>query len=440
MRKVRLARKILNRQKFWNLIGYKPTKNQLAIHNSTARFRINISGRRAGKSWSAAKEIEPWILSPGTRGWIVAPTYELADKIARIVKEDLLLKLKLPIAAKKEINGQLYYFKVAGLNSELWVKSADAPDSLIGEGIDFLVIDEAAAIKKIVWEQYLRPTLSDREGWCLMTTTPRGYNFVHSLWERGQSKEFPEWESWQNPSHESPYFKDDITELNRTLTLETYEQEYEARFTNFSGKCFNFSRSTHVIKGLKYNPDLPVYCSIDFGYRLSATGWFQIKQNEEGKDTIYQIAEICHEPNIKTEDLADRIRKKNYPVVAYYGDPAGGGVQSQSGIGDIEIFKRKGMIVRFKRDTVSRNVVNGVSHVRSWFEDADGNAHFFVSDKCKGSIDSYDNYRYPERKEDQRVKEEPLKDGRNDHACDMLRYFIVNLYPIKRRTAGVIDW
>ena len=130
----------------------------------------------------------------------------------------------MPIAAKKEINGQLYYFKVAGLNSELWVKSADAPDSLIGEGIDFLVIDEAAAIKKIVWEQYLRPTLSDREGWCLMTTTPRGYNFVHSLWERGQSKEFPEWESWQNPSHESPYFKDDITELKRTLTLETYEQ------------------------------------------------------------------------------------------------------------------------------------------------------------------------------------------------------------------------
>ena len=129
-----MVRKILNRQKFWNLIGYKPTKNQLAIHDSTARFRINISGRRAGKSWSAAKEIEPWILSPGTRGWIVAPTYELADKIARIVKEDLLLKLKLPIAAKKEINGQLYYFKVAGLNSELWVKSADAPDSLIGEG------------------------------------------------------------------------------------------------------------------------------------------------------------------------------------------------------------------------------------------------------------------------------------------------------------------
>ena len=306
MRKVRLARKILNRQKFWNLIGYQPTKNQLAVHNSTARFRINIQGRRSGKSFGAAREIEPWILSPNTRGWIVAPTYELADKIARIVKEDLLINLRLPVAAKKEINGQLYYVKIAGLNSELWVKSADSPESLIGEGIDYLIIDEAAAIKKIIWEQYLRPTLSDREGWCLMTSTPRGFNFLQKLWEFGKSDQFPEWESWQHPSHESPFFKDDIAELKRTLTLETYEQEYEARFTNFSGKCFSFSRSTHVVKGLKYNSDLPVYCSIDFGYRMPAVGWFQIKQNDEGKDTIYQIDEICHEANVKTEELADR--------------------------------------------------------------------------------------------------------------------------------------
>tara|TARA_R100001530_G_scaffold972_1_gene1713 strand:- start:52 stop:309 length:258 start_codon:yes stop_codon:yes gene_type:complete len=73
-------------------------------------------------------------LSPGTRGWIVAPTYDLADKIARIIKEDLLVRLKLPVESKKEISGQLYYMKLAGLNSELWVKSADAPESLLGEG------------------------------------------------------------------------------------------------------------------------------------------------------------------------------------------------------------------------------------------------------------------------------------------------------------------
>ena len=78
-----------------------------------------------------------------------------------------MVKLKLPIANKKEVNGDLYYLKLAGLNSELSVKSADSPESLIGEGIDYLVIDEAAALSnKLIWEQYLRPTLSDRQGWC----------------------------------------------------------------------------------------------------------------------------------------------------------------------------------------------------------------------------------------------------------------------------------
>ena len=134
------------------------------------------------------------------------------------------------------------------------------------------------------------------------------------------------------------------------------------------------------------------------------------------------------------------ILRPDSPVAAYYGDPAGGGVQSQSGMGDIEQFRRKGIRVRYKTDKVSRNIANGVSHVRSFIEDANGDSHFYVSDRCKGSIESYEGYRYPEHRVDQRLKEEPMKDGRHDHQCDALRYFIVNRFPIKRRTAGVIDW
>ena len=273
-----------------------------------------------------------------------------------------------------------------------------------------------------------------------MTSTPRGYNWLFDLYERGQDDDFPEWESWQHPSHESPYFKDDIKELKRTLTLETYLQEYESQFTSFTGKVYPFIHSTHVVPGLKYDPKLETFISIDFGFRMPAVGFYNVKRNKEGKDTIYQFDEICHEENIKTEDLIDKILQKKYKVDAYYGDPAGGGVQSQSGISEIQQFARRGIFVRTRSDTASRNVVNGVNHVRSWFEDANGDAHFFVSDKCKGSIKSYDNYRYPEKKEDQRIKEEPLKDGRSDHMNDATRYLCVNVFPIKRNIAGVIDW
>jgi hypothetical protein len=45
-----------------------------------------------------------------------------------------MTELKLPLESKKEISGDLYYMKLAGLNSEIVVKSADAVDSLIGDG------------------------------------------------------------------------------------------------------------------------------------------------------------------------------------------------------------------------------------------------------------------------------------------------------------------
>jgi|TARA_R100000084_G_C4649057_1_gene148555 hypothetical protein len=352
-----------------------------------------------------------------------------------------MVKLKLPIENKKEVNGDLYYMKLAGLNSELSVKSADSPESLIGEGIDYLVIDEAAAMpNKLIWEQYLRPTLSDRQGWCLMVSTPRGFNWWHKLWSRGGDEKFPDWESWQHSSSESPFFKDQIEDLKKELTDETYRQEYEAQFTSFSGKCLPYSDAIHTKTNLKYNPGLPTYVSIDFGYRKPAVVVVQVDHKSKGLPTLYQIDEIAMVENIKTEDLAERVRKLPYNVVAYFGDPAGGGRSSQSGISDIQIFWRKGMRVRFRKDAMTRNVVNGVSHMRRWFEDANGDSHFFVSSKCKGSITSYQNYRYPENRAEQAVKEEPLKDGVHDHVNDALRYLICNLFPIKSRMAGVIDW
>jgi len=115
-------------------LGYAPTPQQLQVHNSTSRFRVCLMGRRSGKSFMAAHEILPWLLTPNTRGWIVGPNYALANKIAREVKRVVMTQLQLPLESKKEISGDLYYMKLAGLNSELSVKSAENQESLIGDG------------------------------------------------------------------------------------------------------------------------------------------------------------------------------------------------------------------------------------------------------------------------------------------------------------------
>ena len=71
-----------------------------------------------------------------------------------------------------------------------------------------------------------------------------------------------------------------------------------------------------------YNPSFPTFCSLDFGYRMPAAAWFQTNM-VEGKWHINIIDEIIHESNVKTYDLARRIKSRPYNVQAYFGDPAG---------------------------------------------------------------------------------------------------------------------
>ena len=357
----------------------------------------------------------------------------MAFKIGREIHENLIIKYKFPTVTKRVVNGQLFYAKFIN-GSEVWIKSGESPDTgLVGEGLDWLIIDEAAIISQTICEQYLRPTLSDRGGWALFVSTPRGYNWLYDLSTRGQSDDYSEWESWQHPSNYSRYFRDNIEDLKRELTKETFEQEYLAQFTSFAGKVYPFDRNVHVGR-FDYNPHWETYCSVDFGYRMPSVVWLQVGK-VDGDVEIHIIDEVIHDTNIKTEELAEKILSKDYAVQQVYCDPAGAGVQSTSGIGDVEIFKKKGIFPRFRKDKISRSIPSGIDLVRSFVENAEGKARLYVSHKCKGIIEDFENYRYPDRKANQQLKDEPLKDGRHDHGMDAVRYFFTNRFPIVKREA-----
>ena len=69
------------------------------------------------------------------------------------------------------------------------VKSADNPQRLRGEGLDFLVMDEAAFVKEETWTEVLRPTLTEEKGSALFISTPRGMNnWFYRLWVDSENK------------------------------------------------------------------------------------------------------------------------------------------------------------------------------------------------------------------------------------------------------------
>ena len=427
------------KKKWFEFMGYTPHNGQTKLHyptKETARFFVMVCGRRFGKTTASAMEATYIASQPNKRIWMVGLSYEKADLMFREVWQKMVVGHSNDIIRASE-KDRYIKFK---WGTTVEAKSADNPDSLVGEGLDLLIIDECAKVKRRIWDMYLSPTLSDRKGKCIFITTPEGYNWVYDLYLLGKTDDL--WESHQAPSWENNYSFPDgendafLVERKRNMSKELYEQEYGSQFTSFEGRVYPFD-STLDMGDFPYNPNLPTFCSIDFGYRQSATGWFQISR-VGGHWHTYMIDEILHERNIKTDELADRIKAKPYNVGRYFGDPAGSQVQGQSGLGDIEIFRRKGIQVHSVRDKTSRSIASGVSHVRSFIENAQGERFFHLDKKCVNMAIDLENYRYPEAKEGKDLKGDPIKDGMHDHGADMIRYYYINRFPIKNKDIRMI--
>ena len=423
------------KKKWFEYTGYVPHKGQERLHfpKKDARFLVAVCGRRWGKSVAASKEIEISLNNSKTRSWVVAPTYQTAEKVFREVWHTCIQNPdpSMNIPTRRASYKDMYIETKTGSIFE--AKSADNPNSLVGEGLDLLILDEAAKQKERVWEMYLRPTLSDRKGKAMFITTPEGYNWVYDLYLRG--KEDEEWLSFNSPSWENQYAypeginDSDLLEAKRNMSPEIFDQEYGSLFTSFAGRVYPFDRRLDM-GNFPYNPQFPCYCSIDFGYRMPAVAWFQTYQVKD-RWHINIIDSIIHKSDVKTDVLADMVRRKPYKVHSYFGDPAGKSVQGQSGLGDSEIFRKLGMRIYSVKDRLSRSIASGISHVRSFIENAEGERFLHVDKKCQGLVEDFENYRYPEHKEGTDLKGDPKKDGYHDHGMDMVRYFFTNRFPIR---------
>jgi hypothetical protein len=218
----------------FNKIGYKPHKAQQTIHNSSARFRYLACGRRFGKTLLAAHEITTASCVPFQRFWVVAPTYSLTEKAFREIYKNFLMYM--PNWIEKASESEL---KIKLKNQTIIeCKSADNPESLLGEGLNGMIIDEAARIKDDVWQQYLRPTLSDKQGWMMAISTPQGMNWFYRGFQDGVQK-INNTESWNFTTADNPYIvPEEIALAKATLPERVFEQEYMGRFLGNVGGVF----------------------------------------------------------------------------------------------------------------------------------------------------------------------------------------------------------
>ncbi len=120
---------------------------------------------------------------------------------------------------------------------EISIRSADHPDSLRGESLDFVVLDECAFMQSSAWHEALRPSLSDRVGKAMFISTPAGRGWFWQLFQ--QAADGGEYERWQLPTSDNPYILDsEIEAAYKTLPERIFQQEYEAMFLDDAGGVF----------------------------------------------------------------------------------------------------------------------------------------------------------------------------------------------------------
>src|SRR3990167_1411657 len=149
-------------------IDYKLHASQFQVFSDPARFVILSAGRRFGKTVLALIDLlSVAFAKEKSRCWYVAPTYKQAEMIAWKMLQDMVPKE----AIRKKNEVKLEIILING--SEISLKGADNEDSLRGVGLDYVILDEYAGMKPNVWQEIIRPMLSDRQGGALFIGTPK---------------------------------------------------------------------------------------------------------------------------------------------------------------------------------------------------------------------------------------------------------------------------
>lgn len=289
---------------FFYKCGYYPHYWQTLFHSATnedtdnlCRFRHLVAGRRGGKTLSAAWEVLFYILNPQVfhldahgeksdrplRVQILTKDYPTGMAALITFREVLRQAADAGLISHqdyKENRGNRWFEFNNGAFVEL--KTADNPESLRGAGLDILWIDEAAFIPNSRAWEVIRPSMADKQGMLITTTTPDGKNwFYDEFWTGGAFEDLKQ-AHVEYRSIDNPYFPaEEWQYLKRTYHPQHFKQEFMAAFDSAAGKELSgdwlqyYSMDEVLMDSTKpftpSNIDLKVYIGVDPAISLADT-------------------------------------------------------------------------------------------------------------------------------------------------------------------------
>jgi len=288
-------------------LQYKPHSKQKLIHtacdNPKFKYIVVVCGRGSGKSKAAQMQCcKAALRKPNQKIWVVSPSQSQAKIFFKAIAKPLI---KSGVVTKHlEGNNDILLELING--SSISFKSGGSGDILRGtHGLDFLIIDEAAFIKKEVVEEVLLPMIGTKpNSKVLVTTTPKGKNWVFDWFVRGldETQDNPytsiKFTSYDNPKFDKSYIEQRRIEMND----QQFAQEYLAEFIDASSIFTRVEECCILPEQSKQAGDR-YYVGVDIGMRADATVITVFNQKLEqvylqrlkGSQETYQIKNAIKE-------------------------------------------------------------------------------------------------------------------------------------------------
>ena len=249
------------------------------------------NGRRWGKDILQRNIAIENLLHGKRHGWY-EPVYK-----DTIENWDWIVSTLQPITKDKSEQERRIETTTGGV-IEMW--SLEDKDASRGRFYDYVTINEAAKIRHLEysWNYVIRMILMDTQGGALICSTPRGYDFFHSLYVNGQDDQKKEWRSWQRSSWENPFLpREELKEALNTLPEITYRQEIMAEFITSDGMVFRRVHEAACLEPIDPQPGAQYVAGVDVAASVDYTVITVLDANTK---------EMAH---------MDRFNRVDYPVL-----------------------------------------------------------------------------------------------------------------------------
>lgn len=380
-------------------IGDQVYDQRLFARHDGCRYHNFTSGIGAGKTLAGIMRVcanaREW--NPGEMGAIVTPT-------SLGIKNAILPKLsRWGFLDRWEYHGP--QSEAPGLHlpdgTRILLESANDDrkvERLRGYDLAWFWIDEAALVPEKAWRILTgRLRVGDYRN-AFITTTPKGYNWVHERFVDEDTKlddvhNILGVPSFANPHNPIDYRRDILAEYEGTF----YDQEVLGEFTKFEGLVYRWFGDEHVLRGDRPAADAfdEFIYGVDFGFDNPSAILAIGRRGDQ-----YVVVEEFYESRCTESDLATHARtmQERWGPGRFYCDPS-----DPSAIGE---FRR----AELNAQGAINDVTPGIRTVTRLQDD------LRVHEGCQALRNEFNQYQYDEASE----KDAPLK--KNDHAMDGLRY------------------